>query len=358
MPNLLEYEAKHVLAGFDISVPQSRTINSPSDADNLTLPIVLKSQVPVGGRGKNGGIVIVDEPDKLKKNIGELLSLPIKGHAPRTLLAEEKLSIELELYLSILVERETSKIVFLASQNGGVEIESQPSSAFLRLYLGTKPDFDSIGQQLADFFNLADQTFALQELTQRLYGCFKANDALLIEINPLVLTEEQKLVAADCKMNLDDAAVFRHPEWLFEMPAANANFVTLNPHGTIATIANGAGLAMATVDAVEAAGLIPANFLDIGGGATEASVLRAFEAIMEYPDITAIVINIFAGITRCDEVARAVIAASQQIEQLPPLLIRLEGTNADEARSLLTEAGVSTFASLGSALMAAKESVS
>jgi succinyl-CoA synthetase beta subunit len=156
-------------------------------------------------------------------------------------------------------------------------------------------------------------------------------------------------------VNLDDAAIFRHPEWSFEQEKTEANFVTLDPNGNVATIANGAGLAMATVDAVADAGLTPANFLDIGGGASEASVLAAFKRIMEYPNIKVIIINIFAGITRCDEVAKAIIAAKSQLADLPPLAIRLTGTNYDEAARLLADQNITMQPSLQSAIDTAKE---
>jgi succinyl-CoA synthetase beta subunit len=208
---------------------------------------------------------------------------------------------------------------------------------------------------LAEYLDLPGHTFALQDIIERAYKCFTKNDATLIEINPLVLTAQNKLIAGDCKMELDDAAAFRHPDWNFEDKPANANFVVLDQDGSIATIANGAGLAMATVDAVATAGIKPANFLDIGGGANAASVLAAFERIMEFAHIQAIVINIFAGITRCDEVAKAIITAKDQIEDLPPLFIRLAGTNFEAAAELLAAEKITILETLEECLAAAKE---
>jgi succinyl-CoA synthetase beta subunit len=179
----------------------------------------------------------------------------------------------------------------------------------------------------------------------------------LIEINPLVYTSDKKLIAGDCKITLDDNAAFRHT-WDFEEKPAEANFITLDPNGTIATIANGAGLAMATVDAVHDAGMAPANFLDIGGGANTETLLRAFKRLGEYPNIKAIVINIFAGITRCDEVARAIIAAKKQINDLPPLFIRLAGTSFDQAALLLADERIPILATLEECLASAKQEVS
>jgi succinyl-CoA synthetase beta subunit len=192
-------------------------------------------------------------------------------------------------------------------------------------------------------------------MVKNLYRCFIKNDATLIEINPLVLTTDNQLVAGDCKMVLDDAARFRHSEWQFEAEQADANFVVLDPHGTIATVANGAGLAMATVDAVVAGDMTPANFLDIGGGASTETVLAAFRRITEFTQVKAIVINIFAGITRCDEVARAIVAARDQIDTLPPLCIRLAGTNYEEAAEILAKANITLLPTLQDCIDAAKE---
>lgn len=345
---LLEYEAKHVLESAHIPVPTSLLIKP---GDSLPTPLVLKSQVPTGGRGKAGGIIVVDNPEDLQPSIEKLLNLEIKGFTPKTLLAEEKLNIKKELYLSILIDRQSAGIKLFAHKNGGVEVEE--NTDFQSWDFEEKSQAEPIGQELADYYELPDQTFALQDLIENLYECFIKNDATLIEINPLILTKENQLIAGDCKMTLDDAASFRH-EWDFEEKPAEANFVTINPEGNTATIANGAGLAMATVDAAYEAGLKPANFLDIGGGANEATLLKAFERIVEYKNLQAIIINIFAGITRADEVAKAIVAAKKQINNLPPLFIRLAGTNYDAAEKILSENNVALLPNLESALSAAK----
>jgi succinyl-CoA synthetase beta subunit len=188
-------------------------------------------------------------------------------------------------------------------------------------------------------------------LRYKLYRCFTENDATLLEINPLILTKENQLVAGDCKMTLDDAAAFRH-DWPLQ---TEVNFVTINEKGDTATIANGAGLAMATVDAAYDAGLQPANFLDIGGGASVETLLNAFKRILEYPKVKVIIINIFAGITRSDEVARAIIIAKQQLPILPKLYIRLAGTNQREAHALLNTSHIATEITLEACLQKAKE---
>lgn len=350
---LLEYEAKQILKTSSIPVPQGSVV---TDITSVTFPVVLKSQVPAGGRGKLGGIKIVDRSEDIQPILTDLRQLEIKGYLPATILAEEKLAIIKELYLSIMIDRGQAALQLVAHKNGGVEVEANGTDGFLKINLSqTTPRV--VGERLAELYDLPEQTFALQDLVKNLQDCFIKNDATLIEINPLVLIESNNLVAGDCKMTLDDAATFRHPDWDFEQKSKEVNFVSLNPEGTVATIANGAGLAMATVDAVADAGMRPANFLDIGGGANADSVLGAFRRIMEYPNVRAIVINIFAGITRCDEVAKAIIIARKQLTDLPPLCIRLAGTNYDEAKVLLDNEGIHLLPTLRQCLETAKQEV-
>ena len=351
--NLLEYEAKSILRKHSIPTPKSRLVKQGVTPEP-NLPFVLKSQVPIGGRGKLGGIKIVDDAATLPNVIDDLFALDIKGFKPSALLAEEKLDIAKEFYLSILIDRASSQIQLVAHPEGGIEIESHDPSEFLRETLSST-NSEILGEQLAELYDTPEQTFALQDLVENLYDCFVKNDATLLEINPLVLTSDGRLVAGDCKMVLDDAAAFRHPEWDFEQESVEANFVTLDSNGTVATIANGAGLAMATVDAVANSGMQPANFLDIGGGANSESVMKAFKRIMEYPNVRAIVINIFAGITRCDEVAKAIIQAKSQFSNLPPLCIRLSGTNYEQAVELLAAENIPLLPTLEDCLKAAKE---
>ena len=320
------------------------------------MPVVFKSQVPVGGRGKAGGVQVVEDSSKLPEVIDNLFHLTIKGHTPTTLLAEAKLAIARELYLAVVINRTDAVVELIAHRDGGIEIESHDSDEFLHIPLDSH-NAESAGEQLAEYYECEAQSFALQDIIERLYKCLTKSDATLIEINPLILTSEGKLVAGDCKMILDDAAHFRHPDWAFEGKQPDANFVTLNPRGTVATVANGAGLAMATVDAVVAGDMVPANFLDIGGGASEATVLAAFERIVAFSHVKAIVINIFAGITRCDEVAKAIIAARAHMADLPPLCIRLAGTNYEQAAALLADAGITLLPTLDDCIASAREVV-
>ena len=351
---LLEYEAKAILSSGDLPVPSSVLISPNTSDDEIALPVVLKSQVPVGGRGKLGGVVIVDAHSELTAATNRLFTLDIKGHTPHFLLGEEKLAIKNEYYLSLLIDRDISSIVLMAHKKGGIEVEENKGNDFFRAEIQAET-LSRRATELATYLEQSDEI--ILPFLEKLYGVFVKNDATLIEINPLVLTDTDTLVCGDCKMEVDDAAAFRHPEWNFEDKPGDVNFVTINPEGTVATIANGAGLAMATVDAVAAKGLMPANFLDIGGGANTASVLRAFERIMRFDNVQTIVINIFAGITRCDEVAKAIIEAKKQIPNLPPLFIRLAGTNFEEAVELLSKENIPTLATLEECLAAAKEHI-
>ncbi|HSW77794.1 MAG TPA: succinate--CoA ligase subunit beta [Candidatus Chromulinivoraceae bacterium] len=351
---LLEYEAKNILKTASLPIPKSIVISLDSDVSSISTPIILKSQVPVGGRGKAGGVQIVHNDDRLQQVFNMLFDLEIKGYKPSKILGEEVLNIKNEHYLSLLIDRENACLRLMAHTNGGVEVESHNSEEFFSRAI----DGETISSCSADLAAyLGYVTDLIEPFIRKLYNAFIKNDATLLEVNPLVYTDKNALVCGDCKMELDDAAAFRHPEWDFTDKPHDANFVVLDPNGTVATIANGAGLDMATVDAVAVRGLTPANFLDIGGGANTESVLRAFQKIVEFPAVQAIVINIFAGITRCDEVAKAIIAAKKQIPNLPPLFIRLAGTNFEEAVALLSTENIPTLATLEDCLEAASQEV-
>lgn len=349
---LLEYEAKHLLQAAGLPTPKGEVIEKARQS-NLPLPLVLKSQVPVGGRGKLGGIRIVSTTDEYTKATESLFNFQIKGHTPIHLLAEEKLAIERELYLSLTIDREAGDIKLLAHAAGGIEVEAN-RSGFLSLSI-TEEHIPA--KQVAEIFDMEERSPDIKRLLRKLILCFIANEATLIEINPLVLTTDGRLICADAKIELDDAAAFRH-DWHFEATQIEANFVTIDLKGTVATIANGAGLAMATVDAVYDHGMLPANFLDIGGGATTASVMTAFERIVAYPNVRAIIINIFAGITKCDEVAKAVIEAKGRFPDLPPLFIRLAGTNYDAAANLLADTNIPLHNTLEACLQSASKEIS
>ena len=342
---LLEYEAKNLLSACEVPIPRGKVF-AINELQAIAAPIVLKSQVTIGGRGKLGGVQIVRRQSAIESVARKMFNLKIKGFLPSKLLAEEILDISREFYFSLNINRQTAAIELLAHAGGGVEIESQDTAAFFRRDITDNREFEALADELADYLDIASKAFLLQDIIENAYRCFIDNDCLLLEINPLVLTSDGKLIAGDAKITVDDAVAFRHLDWQFEDNSTEHNFVILNRDGAVATIANGAGLAMATVDAVVASGLTPANFLDIGGTATSDKVLDCFHQITTLDNINVIIINIFGGIVRCDEVARAIIDAQRQIPDLPKLAIRLSGNRESEARQLLAQYNLPLFDSL------------
>lgn len=328
--NLLEHHAKALLRDFAVPTPASWLVRSGGAAPtDIVFPVVAKSQVPVGGRGKAGGIVSVSTDHELKDALSRLFALEIKGHVPSAVLLETELVPQRELYLSLHLNRDTRQVEWLASMQGGIDIESHPES------VQTVVDGDDAALRLADILGV--QAEPLQPLIDAVRRCFFASDLLLCEINPLIEQADGSLICADAKCLVDDNARFRHPE--LPWPPLEGN--PPKPlGGTIGCIANGAGMAMSTMDTIVAAGGRPANFLDIGGGTGEKEFVTALKQIMELPTVGSIIVNIFAGISRCDEIARGIIAAREQLPALPPLFIRLEGTNRDIAVDLLTAADI------------------
>ena len=336
---LLEYQAKSLLRTSGISVPHGTVAHRLTDIDiaNLTYPVVIKSQVPVGGRGKLGGVKLVSNDDDFSATFSEVITLEIKGYRPSHILVEEALDIEKELYLALRLNRDNRRIDVIASREGGVEIESHSSSVVSLPY-----DDKNIDDVISSTLVLDKQE--VKTLVKGLRTCMIDNDLLLLEINPLVITKTDTLVAADAKCLLDDNALFRHPDYANQ--ALSSSVMPLG--GTIGVIANGAGMAMSTMDTIYAAGSTPANFLDIGGGTGEDVFIKNLREITSLPDIRSIIINIFAGITRCDDIARGIIAAKKEIPGLVPLFIRLEGTRRDEAAAILDAAGIGMEPSLAS----------
>ena len=328
--NLLEHHAKTLLRDFSVPTPASWLVRSGSTVPaDIVFPVVAKSQVPVGGRGKAGGIISVSAEHQLKDTLARLFALEIKGHTPSAVLLEAELAPQCELYLSLRLNRDTRQVEWLVSMQGGIDIEAHTESVQAIV------DGDEAALRLADVLGV--QVESLQPIITAIRRCFFASDLLLCEINPLIEQADGSLVCADAKCLVDDNARFRHPE--LPWPPLEGN--PPKPlGGTIGCIANGAGMAMSTMDTIVAAGGHPANFLDIGGGTGEKEFVTALKQIMEMPDVGSIIVNIFAGISRCDEIARGIIAAREQLPTLPPLFIRLEGTNRDIAVDLLTAAGI------------------
>lgn len=331
---LLEYQAKRLLKLAGVPIPTGRIIGVNEVPGEVTFPIVVKSQVPVGGRGKLGGIRIVKNNEELGQVITDVSALSIKGHLPSHLLLEQAVEIRRELYLSLQVNRDDRRIEWIVSENGGVEVESHSESVVI---IDCKDA--SAHEKLSNALDIP--TKMLSPLLAQLEHCFDDNDLLLLEVNPLVLTNSNTLICADAKIIVDDNSRFRHAA--FDWPDA----APIKPlGGTVGVIANGAGMAMSTMDAIYASGAKPANFLDIGGGTGEDVFVNNLRFINGLSGVTCVIVNIFAGITHCDDIARGIIAAKQQIPKLVPLFIRLEGTNRDEAAKLLSDAGVSLEPSL------------
>jgi succinyl-CoA synthetase alpha subunit len=328
---LLEFQAKELLQLAGVMVPDAEVAQSISDItiDDLSFPVVVKSQVPVGGRGKLGGVKLVKHADEFPATFSEVKALEIKGYSPSHILVEAALEIKVELYLALRLNRDLRRIDVIASREGGVEIESH-TSAIVSIPFDD-PDRDDV---ISSALEIAKSDAIT--LLKALHDCMSNNDLLLLEINPLVVTETDMLVAADAKCLLDDNALFKYPAYANQ--AVSSSVMPLG--GTIGVIANGAGMAMGTMDTIYAAGGHPANFLDIGGGTGEDVFIKNLREITTLPGVTSIIINIFAGITRCDDIARGIIAAKTQIPDLVPLYIRLEGTRRDEAAVLLEQANI------------------
>lgn len=342
---LLEYQAKTLLSQSGVAIPSGFIVTGKDTLGNLpfSFPAVVKSQVPIGGRGKLGGIKLVSTQNELEVVRRNIEKLEIKGYKPSAVLIEQALDIDRELYLSLRVNRDKRRVEYIVSKEGGVDIESVTDSVHI-IPLEKTSRFEQISTLLE--VNQND----LGELLAQLEQCFTDNDLLLLEINPLVITKNNALVCADAKISVDDNSRFRHKE--FDWPETQA----IKPlGGTIGVIANGAGMAMSTMDTIFAMGASPANFLDIGGGTGEDIFVKNLREINELSGVSSIIINIFAGITRCDDIARGIVVAKQQIKNLVPLFIRLEGTNRDTAVTLLDKASIELQPSLQACIELALE---
>lgn len=353
---LHEYQSKRLFSKHGVPIPHGDVATKPSEvrevAQTLGGPVVVKSQVLVGGRGKAGGIKLAQNPDEAETYAREILEMNIKGLPIRKVLIDEAADIESEIYLGVVLDRSARRATMMASSEGGVEIEevaqSKPEAirkVIIDPFLGLR-GYQTL--QLAKEIGLPkEQHRGFGRTAQGLYQAFTAYDATLAEINPLVVTAEGKLLAVDGKMVLDDNALFRHPDLAkmrdvdAEAPAereareAGLSYVKLD--GTIGCMVNGAGLAMATMDIIKYFGGSPANFLDIGGGAQADKVATALRLILEDESVEAVLFNIFGGITRCDEVAAGILEAFEEIRPTVPLIARLVGTNEEEGRRMLEE---------------------
>lgn len=351
---LHEYQSKRLFAEHGVPIPSGDVAATPEEAravaEKLGGPVVVKSQVLVGGRGKAGGIKLAEGPEEAEVHAEEILDLRIKGLPVRQVLIDEAADIRQEIYLGIVVDRAARRPAMMASSEGGVEIEEVARvkpEAIKRItidpFLGLR-GFQTL--RLAKGIGLPkDQFRSFGRIAQGLYKAFASYDASLAEINPLVVTEQGDLLAVDGKMVIDDNALFRHSDLAAmrdvgaEAPAerearqAGLSYVKLD--GTIGCMVNGAGLAMATMDIIKHFGGSPANFLDIGGGAQAERVATALRLILEDESVEAVLFNIFGGITRCDEVAQGILDAFEEVKPTVPLVARLVGTNEEEGRAML-----------------------
>jgi succinyl-CoA synthetase beta subunit len=348
--DLYEHRGKELFRSFGIPVSDGRVVTTPAGARDAAADlggsVVVKAQVLTGGRGKAGGIKLADGPDDAERKASEILGLDIRGHVVERLWIEVASDIAAERYLSITLDRGEKKPLFMFTTEGGVEIEqvaAENPEALVRLYVDPLAGYDeSIGRELVGD---DPQTLAIVE---RLYRCFAESDATLCEINPLIVTPEGQVRALDAKVTIDDSALFRHPEiaaWRdasaadpLEALASKRGVTYVKLDGSVGILGNGAGLSMSTVDVVVVAGGKPANFCDLGGGGSAEGVVNALEVIAHDTDVRSILFNIFGGITRCDEVARGILAALESVGISVPIVVRLDGTNADEGRRILAEA--------------------
>jgi succinyl-CoA synthetase beta subunit len=354
---LHEYQSKRLFAKFGVPIPKGDVAATPEEARRIAAelggPVVVKSQVLVGGRGKAGGIKLASTPEEAYQVADEILGMRIKGLTVKKVLIDQASDIQNEIYLGIVIDRSARRAVMMASAEGGVEIEQvarEHPEAIIRVtidpFLGLR---GYQANQIAMGIGLAREQFrAFAAIADGLYRSFQAYDASLAEINPLIVDSDGGLLAVDGKMLIDDNALFRHPdlaemrdvdeetETETEARLAGLSYVELD--GSIGCMVNGAGLAMTTMDLTKLFGGSPANFLDIGGGAQADKVATALRLILVDPSVKAVLFNIFGGITRCDEVAHGILTALDQVKPKVPMVARLVGTNEDEGRAILAEA--------------------
>ena len=365
---LHEYQSKLIFSKYGIPIPKGRVASTASEAKIITKElgghVVIKSQVLVGGRGKAGGIRLAKNPEEAEEITSEILAMEIKGLPVRKVLVDEAANIESEIYLGITNDRAARKPVMMSSSAGGVEIEEvarDTPEKIIKVHIDPLVGLrDYQARNIAISIDLLrDYWKSFGQIANGLWKAFKENDATLAEINPLVITSEKQLLAVDGKMIIDDNSLFRHPD-LAEMRDLDAeaeseitarkyglSFIKLD--GNIGCMVNGAGLAMTTMDIIKLFGGEPANFLDIGGGAGAEKVAAALRIILADPNVKTILINIFGGITRCDEVARGILSALSEVQTNVPMVIRLVGTNAEEGRQILASAKMVTAETLSEA---------
>jgi succinyl-CoA synthetase beta subunit len=362
-----EYQGKEIFRKYGVPVPRGFVARSPDEAyraaKDLGTPItVVKAQIHAGGRGKGGGVKLAKSPVEAKDLASKMLGMQLKTHQTgpegqkvRILYVEEGLDIARELYLGVTLDRATSQITFMASSEGGVEIEevaAKHPEKILREGIDSAVGFrDFQGRKLAYGLGLSgDSVNKFVGFCRSLYQAYVETDASLAEINPLVLLKDGGVVALDAKMNFDDNALYRHADIVAmrdkdeedprEAQAHEHDLAYISLDGDIGCMVNGAGLAMATMDTIKLVGGRPANFLDVGGGANRDKVTAAFKLILADPQVKAVLVNIFGGIMKCDVIAEGVVAAAKEVQMKVPLVVRLEGTNVEKGKEILKNSGL------------------
>ena len=368
-----EYQGKELLRRFDVKVPRGIVARTAAEAEQaakeLGLPVVMKAQIHAGGRGKGGGVKLARTMEDVQALATQLIGMNLvthqtgpEGRTVHTLLIEEGLKIKQEFYLGMLLDRAASKLVFMASAAGGMDIEevaAHTPEKILKEYIDPAVGMQAFqARKLAFGLGLAPELIGkATKFMLALARAFVELDASLLEINPFLLTEDGELYALDAKVNFDDNALFRHKEFAelrdlneeapLEIEASKFDLNYIKLDGNIACMVNGAGLAMATMDIIKLAGGEPANFLDVGGGASQERVANAFRILLADPNVQAVLINIFGGIVRCDMVARGVVEAARNLNVTKPIVVRLEGTNVEEGHRVLRESGMNFLVAQG-----------
>ena len=362
-----EYQAKELFRQYNIPIPEGHvafsTLEAIGAADKLgNYPVVVKAQIHAGGRGKGGGVKLADSTSAVTAVADEIIGMTLitpqtgaKGRLVKKVLVEQGLNIEKELYLSLIPDRATAKIVIMASEAGGMDIEevaAKTPDKIIRVAINPLTGIQPYHcREVAFGLKLSPPLIKqLVPMLGNLYRLFVDYDCSLVEINPLVITAEEKVVALDAKMNFDDNALFRHKdiigyrdldeEDLQEIEAAKYNLNYINLDGNVGNMVNGAGLAMATMDIIQLAGAEPANFLDVGGGASAEMVENGFKIILSDENVKGILINIFGGILRCDVLAEGVVEAAKKTAIKVPVVVRMEGTNVQKGRQILENSGL------------------
>ncbi|HMH41589.1 MAG TPA: ADP-forming succinate--CoA ligase subunit beta [Gaiellaceae bacterium] len=356
--DLYEYQGKQLFARFGIPVSEGRLATTPEEArtaaEEIGGPVVVKAQVLTGGRGKAGGVKLADDPADAEAKARDILGLDINGHVVRKVWIEQASDIAKEYYLSIIFDRGTKKPLLMLTREGGVEIEQvaeENPDALARLHVDPLEGFQPYQARRLIYGSAIDDPSEQKQIlsiVEKLYSCFVESDAMLTEINPLIVTPDGEVRALDSKFTVDDSALYRHSD-IAEMRDVEAadpqerlarekgvTYVKLD--GEVGILGNGAGLSMSTVDVVVVAGGRPANFCDLGGGGDAQGVVDALEVITSDSQVRSIFFNIFGGITRCDEVARGILVALEQMKIELPIVVRLDGTNAEEGRKILADA--------------------